>query len=553
MKTTKNKLAKIFYVLAFFFIILYFPTSLWHFPDGIGYYSYLPVLFVLKNYDFMPLYKLYTHNIGVSDRGFVINDFSCGCAVLWSVAYLISRIFESGQISIIFVNFFSSLFGIFSLYFVYKTLLLFKINNLLSKVITLFVFVGSPLLFYCYVVPQNPHTMTAFLCSAYLYFWLSTLKQKRLSRWFVLGTILGLATLIREQEVLFVFPLVLEIFEDVFTYKKFGKFYFKAICVFMSAFLLALSAYFLNSLIMFGKIIVPKGYTISLKQLSFSSVFDVLFSSYHGIFWWTPILFVGILGLFLGIKEKLVVFVSFILILFSEIFLISLVVSPAGGWSFGIRYLTDCLLIFAVGIAQVYSFLKSSKAKYVFFIICSILCLWTVILLILSAKNSISLIEPYTVSEFINVVINNFGNLFRIKVLPRIVLDTEKYFFMSILFIICFCFTKLIYSAISSNTSRILLSTVLISLIIFFNFKIINAGIFNRIVYRDYKGFLSFNDYKNYYLLAGLRVRVKYYKKTGNKKKYQFYFNMLKNLKFETEKGKILYKSFIEYLEKELT
>lgn len=540
---------KVFYILLFVFIILYFPTSIWHFPDGIGYYSYLPVLFGQKNYDFKPLFELYTKNLAVTRNGFIVNDFSCGCAIMWLPAYVLSKIFESERISIIFTNFFSSLLGILSLFFVYKTLLLFKSEKLVAKIISLFIFLGSPLIFYSYVVPQNPHTITSFLCSVYLYFWLSTYRQKSLSRWIFLGLILGLATLVREQEILFGFCLLFEIFADVVQNKKIDKFYFSSILAFLITFLFVLMPYFLNSLIVFGNIFIPKSYTLSFTKMSLSSVVDVIFSSYHGLFWWTPVLVLGIVGLFLGLNKNFVVSMSFLFILFLQIFLISLVTAPGGGSSFGIRYLTDSVLIFAYGLYQLYLLFKNMRIKILFYILCSLLCLWTIILLIYSSTGIIDLLEPYTLKEFFSIITKNIKHLSKIKFLPRLMLTADEYLFIFIIFMVGLIFVKLLDSAVKNNIARSFVVLIFLFFILLFDIKIFEAGIINRVVYKDYKSFLTFNDYKNYYLLAGLKVRIKYYKKIHDEKNYNYYFHIAKNLYFETLKGKDLYKIMFSDLE----
>ena len=540
---------KVLYIIIFVFAIIYLPTPIWHFPDGIGYYSYLPVLFEQKNYDFKPLFDLYTTNVAITNKGFVVNDFSCGSAVMWLLAYIISRIFESRSVSIIFVNFFSSLLGIFSLFFVYKTLLLFKTEKFIAKLISFFIFLGSPLVFYSYVIPQNPHTVTAFLCSVFLYFWLSTYGQKKLARWILLGLILGLATLVREQEVLFGMCLIIELISEVIKNKKFDKIYFKFISVFLITFLFVLTPYFLNSMIVFGNVFIPKSYTLSFTKFSLYSVLDVIFSAYHGLFWWTPVLVLGIAGLFFGLNKNFVVSVSFILILFLQIVLISLVTAPGGGSSFGIRYLTDCSTIFAFGIYQIYSLLKNSRIKFLFLSICGILTLWTVMLVILSAKGIVNLLEPYTMKEFLTVVIKNIGNVIKIKFSPRIILDYDQYFFIVIIFVLCFSITKLLYSVIKNNTAYWAVIMGVIFAIVLFDIKMFESGVGNRVVYKNYKEFLSFNDYKNYFLLAGLKVRIKYYKKIKDEKNYQHYFEIAKNLNFETLKGKNLYNIMFPNLE----
>ena len=62
------------------------------------------------------------------------------------------------------------------------------------------VLLGSSLTYYSTYMPSYSHAMDAFACAAFLYYWASTLGRTDLRRWLVLGTLLGVAALIRTQE-----------------------------------------------------------------------------------------------------------------------------------------------------------------------------------------------------------------------------------------------------------------------------------------------------------------------------------------------------------------
>jgi hypothetical protein len=196
-----------------------------------------------------------------------------------------------------------------------------------------------------------------------------------------------------------------------------------------------------------------------------------------------------------------------------------------------------------------YSLLKNGRIKFLFLSICGILTLWTVILVILSAKRIVDLLEPYTVKEFLTLVIKNIGNVIKIEFSPRIILDYDQYFFIVIIFVLCFSITKLLYSVIKNKVVYWIVIIGIIFAIVLFDIKMFESGVVNRVVYKNYKEFLSFNDYKNYFLLAGLKVRIKYYKKIKDEKNYQYYFEIAKNLNFETLKGKNLYNIMLSSLE----
>lgn len=537
------------FLIATIFIVVYLPNPLWQYPDGIGYYSYLPAIFSTKDYDFLNVMKSYSPfaPLCITQKGFVLNEFGIGCSVTWLPAYLLSLGFESEKVGIVFVNFLSSLLGLLSLFLIYKTLLFLGADKKISALICIFVLIGTPLLFYIYIVPQSPHTVTAFLCSIYLFYWIITIGQVEFKRFAILGLLLGLATSVREQEILFGVTIFNEVLYKIIKTKQLKR-YFLASAVLLLMFLVGVSPYVMNSLILFGRLTVPRGYIISLKDFSLSFVYEVLFSSYHSVVLWTPIMFLSLVGLILGLSKNILISISCLLIFVLQVFVISLALpAPGGGWSFGVRYLTDSILIFSLGLMHVFQYLKNKKLKYVLLIICCGTCLWSLILLLLAAKGCIDLLEVYHIKTFFTLVYKNLlPTVKSISLKPRYIEFTEYWVFFLSIFIFSTFLMRKTYRLLTSKTNYKLLLVFLVNIyILFFNIHLLKSGVINRVVYRKYDEFVSLTDYQNFYLLAGLRVRLKYYKVTNQPQMYNYYLKLRQKIKFQSPKMREITKNLL--------
>ncbi|MEN3013817.1 MAG: hypothetical protein ABDH23_04285 [Endomicrobiia bacterium] len=561
-KSLKNSfhifISKLFckYITLFILVLLvltYFPSSLWHFPDGIGYYSYLPAVFKYKNYDFYKIIKTYTPNIiGTTKSGFVINDFDIGCSIVWLPVYFLASLFENEKISILFTNFFSSLLGLGSLWIFLKFAKeKLKINKRISFFICICVFLGTPLLFYSYAIPQNAHTTAAFLCSLFFIFWFNTINEFTFRRFLTLGILLGIISCVRLQRIILIIPIILEFILKIanrnLEVQKIKK-YFLCLIVLITGFFVGFSPSLVNSKIIFSQLMIPKLYTISLNRFIISHIFEVLFSSYHSVILWTPLILLSILGLIRGLKYNFLISLSLILVFLIETFIISLVISPGGGASFGIRYYTDLIFIFAMGL---YFLFISKKYKF-YFIVLSILCsLWTFILFILSLTNQIDLLEVYSLKNFFINISTGFKNL-NVTLKPRYIAEFEIYLFLLFILLVTKFSASIFYNTILRLQNINLLCVSLVIYLIFFNYSLIKAGLFNRITYKKeiFEESLILEDYQKFYILAGINIRLKYYKTTNQTEKLNFYLSLKEKIKPKSYTGrKVILPLFYNYVD----
>lgn len=552
----KNKSAKItaltylFYCVIFLLILIYLPVPLWHFPDGIGYYSYLPAVFKYNNYDFYPVMKSYKLSIiGINTKGFLINDFDIGYSVVCLPVYFVSQIFENETVCMLITNFFSSVLGLFSLLIIHRFL---TKNLFLDKKLSLFICVclllGTPLLFYSYSIPQNPHTIAAFLSSIYLYLVLSLEeKQETILTYSLIGLLLGIICCIRLQRVILAIPFLIDIVIKIFRTKNFKK-YFYLTSGFVGFFIIGVSPQLINSIIQFGTFTPAKIYTISLNKYLFSSIYETLFSSYHSVLLWTPLILVSVAGFVLSLKINFLFSIKMLLIFIAEIVIISLVISPGGGASFGIRYLTDLVFMFGVGL---YLLIKLSPQKMVKLIIgvISLCSIWTFILFVLSTSGKIDLLEVYSTKDFFNKVLTGIQNI-KINLNPRYVADSDIYIFLTLVLLFTLFISNKFSIIIKNQLSSKITFAILTSYLIVFNINLFVAGTINRVVYKKdlYDSALTQEDYQRFYTLAGIKVRLKYYYITKQKSKFDYYLGLKEKFLPKTALGKyyvnVLYNDF---------
>lgn len=165
--------------------------------------------------------------------------------------------------------------------------------------------IGTPLAFYMYVAPGFSHACSAFAVSLFLYVWLRVRDRWTPAGAIALGLTGALMAMVREQDVFFVAGPALD-------FCRFGweRISAGAVNARESAWRRTLAA------AAAGSLAFAAGYTPQLaayqavnghpsptelvsRKMSWTAphFFDVMFSPQHGLFVWTPLALVGVLGL----------------------------------------------------------------------------------------------------------------------------------------------------------------------------------------------------------------------------------------------------------------
>jgi hypothetical protein len=165
------------------------------------------------------------------------------------------------------------------------------------------VLLGTPLFYYATYMPSYAHAMDSFACAAFLYYWATTIGRYDPKRWLVLGALLGVATLVRVQELAFGIVVALEVgVEVVRALRRRAAFDALEWAVGGAIALAAAVAVFVPQLLewhlVFGSITeLPQG--AKYTRLEAPMVLEVLFSPRNGWFTTTPLAYAGVIGLFL--------------------------------------------------------------------------------------------------------------------------------------------------------------------------------------------------------------------------------------------------------------
>jgi hypothetical protein len=262
----------------------------------------------------------------------------------------------------------SLLLGICGLYLAYRAARAW-VGQFPAALAVVGVWFASSLAYYLAVVPSMSHAVSQFLVSAFLYLtltqdWLGERRARVL-----MGLTLGLATLVRPQDALFgVVPLALILLgsrtqgrgapRDLLSLGWLG------FGVGLAA-LLQLSVY----RIQFGDLAhVPYLYEGAASGMSASFVWtspkvaSVLFSGFHGLFTWHPILLLAVVGLLWSVRtrqESIALLLAFLL----QVALVSSWYNWWQGAAFGGRMFSSCTFVFVMGLASLWSHARQTWAR----------------------------------------------------------------------------------------------------------------------------------------------------------------------------------------------
>lgn len=249
----------------------------------------------------------------------------------------------------------------------------FFVSPVPAAVAALALFLGMPTLYYATVEPFMAHVISTFLVALGFYLLLSWRKGER-SLWLVIGAGAagGLATLVRWQVSLVVVALALWL-PLRRQWKAAGLFALGYWAVAWHA------LYTWNW--MFGRPLVAwaaeSGFLSAPSRLP-----QVLFSDARGLFVWSPLAFLGLIGLGLLARRSwrwaLSLFVAFLL----QALINAGVVDWWGGWSFGLRRMTELYPLFVVGLACLLGGARPRWLRVGLYGLAVVLLLFTLLLLL---------------------------------------------------------------------------------------------------------------------------------------------------------------------------
>jgi hypothetical protein len=363
--------------------------------DGREYFVQLRSLIIDHDLD------LANENAAFGVRG-TAGNFAFGAPLLWAPFFLLAHVWL-GLLNLAgaewprngFFNPYQRAIGLGSL--VYGSIALVLIYRLvrqyfsraLASGATIAVALGSFVAWYLVVDNSMSHAVSMFAVTLFIYSWQRTRGEETVGRWALLGALAGLMSLVRWQNVLFV---VLPAIEEAGNLAGFALFPVAPMTstadddgpsggkpssatapnaasgagaglrrtaaryvAFIGAFLLAFSPQFFAWKALRGAWFSPPA---GAHGASFGTppIGDVLFSTDRGLFSWTPLLLLAVIGLLLFARRRPMLGGSLLVALALQVYINATV--EWGGHGFGARRFANCALLFALGLAALLQWMK---------------------------------------------------------------------------------------------------------------------------------------------------------------------------------------------------
>ncbi len=295
--------------------------------DEIQYFAYLRSLWFDRDLSFDNEYR-YFYNRGIARAhgfretflemetaaGRRLNFGTIGCAILWAPFYAVADVAVRVQRAagrpvaadgysrpyLAAVAFGSAVYGFLAL--VVSGLVARRLvgAETASALAALVVWVGTPLVFYMYVAPGMAHACSAFVVAVFVWTWLRVRAHWSARGIVALGALAALMAMVREQDVFFAagpaadFAVTLlgRTARDVRAAARLAARALAGALAFAAAFLPQALAY----LVLNGRL-GPSPFVEAKMDWTAPWALAVLLSPHHGLFVWTPIAVLALLGL----------------------------------------------------------------------------------------------------------------------------------------------------------------------------------------------------------------------------------------------------------------
>ena len=333
-----------------------------------------------------------------NDRGHIRNLFALGTSLLWLPFFAVVRgaawvaqtlpgpapAWSVDRYSPPFlwaVSLGTLFWGMFACLLMYETCRL-RFRPRAALHASLGMTVASPLLGYIFQMTTMSHAASAFSVSLLLFLCFKFRHFKTMGSYVALGLALGLVTLVRWQDLVFALVPAGFFFAHRLSghvsrsHASSGGGVFLGAVAFFGVISLQLS-YWKATLGRWITMPQPDGF----MHWTEPEIVNLLFSGWHGAFYWHPLLLVGLVGLLAGLVRRrrgplALVHGALVATVLVSVYVNSCVQDWYGGASFGMRRFSSIVPLLALGLAAVYSRLPRRVARW--------LPLWTGLLLVVN-------------------------------------------------------------------------------------------------------------------------------------------------------------------------
>lgn len=384
-------------VLFLLFLLTLPLANPWVRGDGVGYYAYLRSALIDHDLRFENDYLAANESFVISrvdaqgrllprmytKTGYVENHFSVGPAILWAPVILavhgtvlLADRFGAQEAAdgyshpyLFAMALSTACYGFLSLFFAFRIARKY-FDDPWAFLATVAIWTASSLPIYMYFNPSWSHALSAFTVTLFLWYWERTKSQRTASQWAILGLMAGLmGNVYYPNVILLIFP-ALEIIHVLrlkqrdprplsIPIQKLAL----ACGVFLMAFFTALLPTFITRQIIYGNPLETGYPAMWTWNWTSPALFKVLFSSDHGLFSWTPILILAVLGFPFLIQRDALLGAGSLLSFLVFYYFIASYPDWDGISSFGNRFFVSLTPIFILGLTALLSWFSSWLGK----------------------------------------------------------------------------------------------------------------------------------------------------------------------------------------------
>jgi len=351
--------------------------------DGIGYYSYLPAIFIYDDLSLSFLPAVHKRNYSRSGlpeftnefNGKKVNKYFSGEALLLLPFFLLAHLlaylfgFSADGYSGIYqwAVFVAALFYLWiGLVFLFRILKEYSSSGLLNFFTVCFVVFGTNLFYYVYYEPSMSHVYSFALICMFIYYASAYFRQGFYKHALGACVVLGLIVLVRPVNglVLLILPFLAGTSEALLARSKELIANKKLLVVIIVIPLLIVLIQTFVWYLQCGKFMVwsYKGESFIFTQPHF---IGLLFSYQKGFFIYTPIAFLSLLGFIKIYRESAYRFYTLSIFMIVLVYVLSCWWSWYYGMSFGMRALIDYYPLLAILVICSFTLLRSSLVRFI--------------------------------------------------------------------------------------------------------------------------------------------------------------------------------------------
>lgn len=361
----------------------------WIRGDGVGYYAYLHALLLRGDLDFQDEWRhgnpSFVHNRvdaaghlkpdQFTATGHVANHFAVGPALLWApfvapVHGILTLLHALGlpvspdgysRPYRMAVAFGTAVYGLLCLGLSYRLAARY-VHRAAARLATLAIWFGTSFVVYLYFNPSWAHIPAAFAVAWFLDYWHRTQPERTRQQWFLLGLLGGLMLDVYYLNVTVLVVLLWDLHAAwrLPTHRR--KASWATALVAMGGFLAFLPT-LVTRWILYGSPLTT-GYT-KLWEWTSPHFFSVLLSSNHGLFSWTPLVLLAVVGLILYARRDPRLGLPLLLCFWLTAYVVGSYENWHGIASFGNRFFVSLTPLFVFGLAALLDRLRTAARRAV--------------------------------------------------------------------------------------------------------------------------------------------------------------------------------------------